>query len=230
MNPDVRVTRECLHSCAAVLAKNPDVAGVAPRLMRADGVTVDSVGQVLRRVTLEVCDRGYGGPMDDEMAARREVLAPCGALAVYRRRALDEVAAESGPFAEHFFCFWEDLELGWRLVNDGWKIITVPEAMAVHQRGAGARSGRGPLRWRRPPQLEACILTNRWMTLTRHLHARDLLLRLPLFMVWDAALVGAGVVRRPSLARELRRRMPLVVREWRQRGHRMRRRLSELPW
>ena len=58
VNPDVAVTPECLAVAAEALAADPALAGVAPRLMRADGETVDSVGQVLKPATLEVRDRG----------------------------------------------------------------------------------------------------------------------------------------------------------------------------
>ena len=156
------------------------------------------------------------------------VLAACGALAVFRRSALQAVADESGPWAQHYFCFWEDLELGWRLSNSGWRIESCPQAVATHRRGAGAASGSGPLRWRRSPELEACILTNRWMTLIRHLHPLDLLLRLPLLLIWDPGLVAAGMIRRPSLLGHLRRRWPMVTREWRNRSRHRRRRLHEL--
>jgi hypothetical protein len=198
--------------------------------MRPDGRTVDSVGQVLERGRLEVRDRGYGGPLTPDLLEPAPVLAPCGALAVFARTALDLVREGPGPFAEHFFCFWEDLELGWRLHGHGLGVRTVPDAVAVHRRGAGADGGRGPLRWRRPPELEACVLSNRWMTLARHLHPLDLASRLPLLLVWDSAVVAAGVARRPVLARHLRARLPLVRREWAGRAARPRRRLKEYAW
>jgi len=230
LNPDVEVDPACLERCAARLDDDPALAGVAPRLMRPDGRTVDSVGQVLARATLEVRDLGYGRELDAELLRPREVLAPCGALAVYRRNALDQVVDQGGPWAEHYFCFWEDLELGWRLVNRGWRHVSLPDAVAVHGRGAGAAPGRGPLRWRRPPLLEACVVSNRWMTLIRHLHPRDLARRLPVLAAWDAAVLSASALRRPSLLRHLARRWPLVLREWRGRGRAPRRRLNQLPW
>jgi GT2 family glycosyltransferase len=230
MNPDVEVEPGCLARCVAELEARPDAAAAAPRLMRPDGATVDSVGQVLHHRTLEVADRGYDRPVTHDLLAPCDVLAGCGALAVFRRAALDDVAEKSGPWAEHFFCFWEDLELGWRLNNRGWSVISVPDAVAVHGRGAGARSGRGPLRWRRPPELEACIVSNRWMTLIRHLHTLDVIRRLPLPLVWDLPLVVLSAVRRPRFAVELTRRLPLVYREWRGRERLPRRRLAELPW
>jgi len=229
LNPDVTLAPGCLAVCAGALEADERVGAVAPLLLRPDGETVDSAGQLLHPVTLEVRDRGYGAPLDPEILRPRPVLAACGALAVLRRSALEDVSGPGGPWAEHFFCFWEDLELGWRLVGRGWKVMALPAAVACHGRGAGAARGRGPLRWRRSPMLEACVLSNRWMTLIRHLHTLDLVVRLPLLLAWDMAAVGLGVVRRPALAGELRRRWPLVVEEWRRRGSWRRLRLRDLP-
>ena len=230
LNPDVRVERGCLDRCAEVMRDDPSVGGVAPLLLREDGRTVDSAGQVLKPWTLEVRDRGYGRPLGPEWLEPRPVLAACGALAVFRREALDAVSEPGGPWAEDFFCFWEDLELGWRLNNAGWEVVFEPSARAVHGRGAGAAPGRGPLRWRRPVDLEACILTNRWMTLIRHLDGLDLALRLPVLWAWDLVLTGTGILRRPSLAARVIRRWPLIRRELRSRRFRPRKRVSELPW
>ncbi len=229
VNPDVAVAPTCLARCAELLVQDSRLAGVAPLLMRPDGITVDSAGQCLDRLTLEVRDRGYGRPRTPVLDEPRPVLAACGALAVYRRAALAAVADANGAWASHYFCFWEDLELGWRLWNRGWQVWSCPEAEAVHRRGAGAAPGRGPLRWRRPVALEACVLTNRWMTLARHLHRRDLLVRLPLLLPWELVAVTTGVLRRPRLAAHLRRRWPLVVGEWRRRSDAVRRRLRDLP-
>ena len=229
LNPDVVVTAGCLRRAADAIAADEELAGVAPMLMRSDGDTVDTVGQVLKRGTLEVDDRGYGERPTAQLRQPTDVLAACGALAVFRRQALASVADDDGPWAQHFFCFWEDLELGWRLNNSGWRIRSCPDAVGSHRRGAGAGTGKGPLRWRRPPELEACILSNRWMTLIRHLHPLDLLPRLPLLLLWDPGLVAAGAVRRPSLLGHLRRRWPMVMREWRDRRRDSRRRLHELP-
>jgi len=229
MNPDVVVEPGCLAAAASCLKRHPEAGAVAPLLLRPDGVTVDSAGQCLSRWVLEVRDRGYGEPLGQELQLERPVLAACGALGVYRRDVLEAVAAGGEVWAEPYFCFWEDLELGWRLNNAGFEVWTCPEAVATHGRGAGADPGTGPLRWRRPVHLEACILSNRWMTMARHLHTLDLLLHAPLTLTWDLAMTGAGILRRPSLLWHLARREPLVWREWRRRWSLPRRRLRELP-
>ena len=230
LNPDVRVEPDVFEHCRRSFREDPRVGAVAPLLLRPGLKIIDSAGQCLRPQSLEVEDRGYGRPLDDFPLSARPVLAACGALAVYRMQALgDAVDEHEGPWADSYFCFWEDLELGWRLNNLGWKTVFEPAARAVHIRGGGAAPGRGPLRWRRPPDLEACILSNRWMTLLRHLHSRDFLRHLPFLLLRDPLLAGAGILRRPVLLRHLIRRWPLIRRELKMRGGRPRRRLEELP-
>lgn len=229
-NPDVVIERNTLARAVDALRGDPELGAIAPRLMRPDGRTVDSTGQVLSALSLEVCDRGYGQVVTSELLEPTDVLAPCGALAVFRRQALEDIAEAGGPWAESFFCFWEDLEIGWRLARAGWRSRSLPEAVATHRRGAGAAEGRGPLRWRRSAFLEACILSNRWVTLVRHLNTVDLLVRLPLLLVWDLGLVVLAAVRRPIVARHLGRRLPMVMAAWRSRRRGdVRPRLSNLP-
>ncbi len=229
VNPDVTVEPGCLAEAAACLERHPRAGGVAPLLMRPDGGTVDSAGQCLHPWTLEVVDRGYGTSPAPELLAERPVLAACGALAVFRREALEAVRLPSGAWDEELFCFWEDLELGWRLWNGGWEVWACPAAGAVHRRGAGAAAGRGPLRWRRPVELEARIILNKWAVLARHCRLLDLLPRLPVLLAHDGALAAAGVLRRPALAGRLLRGLPGAARAWRRRGRGRRRRLGELP-
>ncbi len=228
LNPDVRVDPDCLATAARCLGET-GAAGVAPLLLRPDRRTVDSAGQCLRRWILEVEDRGYGRPLAPALLEPRPVLAACGALAVFRREALEAVRLPSGVWDEALFCFWEDLELGWRLWNAGFTVRSCPEAVAVHGRGAGAAPGKGPLRWRRPPALEARIVLNKWRVLARHLHPLDLVPRLPLLLGRDGGLAAAGVIRRPVVLHHLAGLLPGVIGAWRTRVRRRRLRLKELP-
>jgi hypothetical protein len=149
---------------------------------------------------------------------------------VYRRAALEAAAVAGEVFPREFFAFWEDLDLGWRAANAGWRVRYEPSAVAVHRRGATAAPGRGRLTLRRPPQLAACILVNRWATLLRNLHTVDFLARLPVLLPADAAMVALVVALRPRALPALVRELPRLRLAWRQRRRLgPRRRLGELP-
>lgn len=61
----------------------------------------------------------------------REVFAPCAAAALYRKDAWQEVQG----FDEDFFCFFEDVDLGFRLRLKGHKCLYVADAVVRHVGG-----------------------------------------------------------------------------------------------
>lgn len=71
---------------------------------------------------------GRGRSLRELSLEPREVFSACAAAAVYRREAF----TEAGGFDERFFCYMEDVDLGFRLRLRGWRAILVPEAVAYH--------------------------------------------------------------------------------------------------
>jgi GT2 family glycosyltransferase len=227
-NPDCFPRPDLFAVCLDLFDREPMVGGVAPRLLRTDGETLDSCGQVLTPWLLRVRDRGFGEPAAGAYGESRRVLAACGAGMVYRRSALDAAAVDGEVLPSVYFAFWEDLDLGWRVSNLGLEVRYEPSAVAVHRRAATAAPGRGRLMFRRSALMQAHILANRWATFARNLHAVDFLVRLPVLLMADAAMVALVVARRPAVARPLLAALPGVVRAWRQRRALRRRPLREL--
>jgi GT2 family glycosyltransferase len=60
------------------------------------------------------------------------IFAPCAAAALYRRDALRAM----GGFAEAFFCYAEDVDLGFRMRLAGYNALRVSEAVVDHHGGA----------------------------------------------------------------------------------------------
>jgi len=94
-----------------------------------------------------------------------EVFGVSATAAVYRRRALDEVAlAGGGPFDERFGSWYEDVELAVRLRAAGWRASCVPAARLRH---------RGTTTGRTMPVRRALLLArNRWWAAARLLGRR----------------------------------------------------------
>ncbi len=227
-NPDCFVTPSYARACLERLAHDPRAGGVAGRLLRPGGATLDSCGQVLTPVLLRVRDRGYGEAAAGAYTEPAPVLSACGAAAFFRVQALHEVAVDGKVFPEEFFAFWEDVDLGWRLHNAGWRVVYEPTAVAVHRRGGTAAPGGSRLVFRRPPALAACVILNRWGTLVRNAHLVDLAVRWPLLLLADLALVGAVAVRRPAVLMALARGVGRLGAAWRQRRLLPQRRLGAL--
>jgi GT2 family glycosyltransferase len=69
----------------------------------------------------------------------RGIFSACAAAALFRREAL----LSAGGFDEDFFCYGEDVDLGFRLRLAGWKAILVPGAVVRHLGSAASGGARG---------------------------------------------------------------------------------------
>jgi GT2 family glycosyltransferase len=98
-----------------------------------DGKTLDSTGIIMLREQRHL-DRGADQPDTGQFDAPEDVFGPSGAAALYRRKALDEVAVNGQFFDEDFFAYREDADLAWRCRLAGWTSIYVPTAVALHRR------------------------------------------------------------------------------------------------
>jgi GT2 family glycosyltransferase len=79
----------------------------------------------------------HGTPASALKGSECEIFSPCAAAALYRRSALLEV----GGFDEDFFCYVEDVDLGFRLRLAGYRCLYVPLSVA-HHIGSGTTGGK----------------------------------------------------------------------------------------
>lgn len=77
-------------------------------------------------------DRGIYEPVGENHEEAREVDAICGAAALLRCSAIEEV----GLFDRHFFMYFEDTDLSWRLRSSGYHILYEPTARVRHHHAA----------------------------------------------------------------------------------------------
>ncbi|MCC7339489.1 MAG: glycosyltransferase family 2 protein [Bryobacterales bacterium] len=103
---------------------------------------LDSTGMLLSRDGSSI-QRSHRRPWkaDDSPVA---CLIPSGCAALYRRKALNEIAlpGTAGPFDEDFQLYCEDTDLGLRLLWQGWRCRYVRDAIVEHRysQTAGAAS------------------------------------------------------------------------------------------
>jgi GT2 family glycosyltransferase len=102
----------------------------------ADSTVLDGVGDAYHMSGL-VWRMGHGKSIASFLEQACEVFSPCAAAALYRRSALLEV----GGFDEDYFCYVEDVDLGFRLRLAGYKAMYVPDAV-VHHVGSATTGGQ----------------------------------------------------------------------------------------
>lgn len=128
VNPDAYVDTGWLEALLEAVTRYPDYAMFASYLIKANEPAVlDGIGDNFHMSGM-AWRLGHGAPRADSPIADKEVFAPCAAAALYRRDALVAL----GGFDEDFFCYFEDVDLAFRLRLAGHKCMLVGRAMVHH--------------------------------------------------------------------------------------------------
>jgi GT2 family glycosyltransferase len=139
LNPDAFPEPEWLECLLAAAATDPDCASFGARLLDAgDPDRLDGTGDVYH-VSGLAWRRDHGRPVAVGAREAGEIFAPCAAAALYRRAAF----FEAGGFDENYFCYFEDVDLGFRLRLLGHGCRYVPDAVVRHV-GSAVTGRRSP--------------------------------------------------------------------------------------
>ena len=128
LNPDAYPEPEWLAELVGAARRYPGAASFASRMLNhQDPSRLDGAGDMLS-LAGKPNRRGHGLPATGRFLDGAEVFAPCAAAALYRRGPLDAC----GGFDEKYFCYVEDMDLGFRLRLAGWGCRYVPTAVVRH--------------------------------------------------------------------------------------------------
>ncbi len=135
LNPDATARPDWLQKIAEGHARHPDARMFAStQFDKMDPSQLDGVGDAY--LILGIPWRGGFGRPATELPREGECFSPCGAGAVFDR----ELFLAHGGFDESFFCFCEDVDLGFRLRLAGEICVFLPDAIIDHV--GGGLSGR----------------------------------------------------------------------------------------
>lgn len=139
-NPDVRLEPDALATLLEIGVAEPTAGALGPRVLQPDGQTYPSarelpslrngIGHALfanlwlgnpwsRRY------HGEGRPTDGHW---RETGWLSGSCQLVRRAAFDAI----GGFDDSYFMYFEDVDLGGRMSQAGWRNLYAPDARVVH--------------------------------------------------------------------------------------------------
>ena len=136
LNPDAFPQPEWLATILETANRNPEFSFFSSLLLDAtDSARLDGAGDAYH-VSGLAWRREHGRRVADVALDEHEVFGPCAAAALYRRTALVEV----GLFDERWFCYFEDVDLAFRLRLAGYRCLLAPASRVLHQ--GSATTGR----------------------------------------------------------------------------------------
>lgn len=137
LNPDAFAATHWLEHLFAAANEHPKAAAFGSRqLCHETPGTLDGTGDCYHASGLAWREHHHQTQTPAHLLAR-EIFAPCAAAALYRRKAL----MAAGGFDESYFCYHEDVDLGFRLRLQGHTARYVPQAV-VHHVGSATTGGQ----------------------------------------------------------------------------------------
>ena len=135
LNPDAVADPDWLEKIADGISRHPDCNVFAcAQFVLEDSAHLDGVGDAY--LVFGIPWRGGFERPVTELPAEGRCFSPCGASAIYRRETFETYDG----FDERFFCYCEDVDLGYRMQLGGEDCIFLPDARIAHK-GSGT-SGR----------------------------------------------------------------------------------------
>jgi GT2 family glycosyltransferase len=128
LNADAFAEPEWLERLGAAAAACPGVASFGSRqMLEGEPGIIDGLGDVYHISGLPWRAR-HRQRLEPADLVPREIFSPCAAAALYRADAVRAV----GAFDEDYFCYSEDVDLGFRLRLAGHSSRYVPDAVVQH--------------------------------------------------------------------------------------------------
>ena len=213
LNPDAFAAEDWLEALWTASLAHPQVAWFGSTQLCAENAEMlDGAGDNLS--IFGIAWRGGHGQAAERVTGDIRSFAPCAAAALYRRDAFEAV----GGFAEDFFCYLEDVDLGFRLNLMGCVGVQLANARVLHA-GSAITGRRSPFTIRHSTRNSPAMLV-------RCMPAALLAVALPLFLlaqIWLGGRTGTLGLRLAALAEAV----TMLPGLWRQRRSiQARRRLS----
>lgn len=136
LNPDAFPEPDWLECLTSSAASHSEFAAFGSlQLMDGARHLIDGAGDSYHFSGL-FWRNGFGIERENWNVRKTEIFSPCAAAAMVRWDVLRDI----GGFDEDFFCYGEDVDLGFRLRLAGKRAILVPDAIVYHV-GSGSTGG-----------------------------------------------------------------------------------------
>lgn len=136
-NNDTATAPDAIEKLVACAEARPEAGALAPKMLLYDHPSLlNSLGL---ECSIIGCgwDRGIGRLNQPKWDVIESAAGACGGACLYRV----ETLRETGLLSTDYNMYLDDLELGLRMWNAGWKVLTCPESVVRHKFSATMRHG-----------------------------------------------------------------------------------------
>jgi GT2 family glycosyltransferase len=137
VNPDIVMQTDYVAKAVATMTQDHKIGTVCGLLLQDNPTDstaiIDSAGLDKKRSGI-MRMRYHGVSRADNQPVKAEIFGADGALPLYRRAMMKDIAFNGEFFDELFFAHKEDWDISWRSHTYGWTTIFDPECLAVHPR------------------------------------------------------------------------------------------------
>lgn len=139
LNPDTLPAIDWFEKMMSAIVRYPLYKVFGSRLLQAHNPEMlDGEGDCYH-ISGFAWRSGMGLPSKNKHHEPWEVFSPCAAAALYKV----DVLKKLGGFDEDYFCYMEDVDLGFRLQLAGYRCLSVPDAEVLHV-GSATTGKRSP--------------------------------------------------------------------------------------
>lgn len=139
LNFDIIMEPDFISRMVAAAESGDRIGSVSGKLLRLDDngktSTIDSTGHLVFN-NRYVINRGENQADTGQYDRADLIFGTCGAVPLYKKEMLDDIAYEGEYYDEAFFIMLEDVDIDWRAQLRGWDCAYTPAAVAYHYRGA----------------------------------------------------------------------------------------------
>ncbi len=151
-NQDIILEPDFLEKIVNFMDDNPEYGSCCGKLLKSK-----YNGQVFEKTNIIDCiglgktnrcrffNIGEGETDSGQYNSDFQIFGVSGALALYRRSALENVKDKYEYFDNRFFMYKEDIDLAWRLNNKNYKTKYLFDAVAYHERGYSGDSNKNTI-------------------------------------------------------------------------------------
>lgn len=133
LNNDTKVHKDWLKELVKTADRDEWIGMVSPKIIKPDK-SIDTLG-----IRMTIYGMGHNIKHNYDIG---RLMCPCGASALYRKEALENVKQGEDYLDKDFFMYSEDTDLGLRLKNKGWKVAHSPKAIVTHIGGGSTDNAK----------------------------------------------------------------------------------------